>query len=191
MTKEKPQKKVQLKLKESDITNQLKDWAYKIHPKDVTLIRNNTTGIPNGRGSLRKNPDSGHPDYHVIYHLAGIPITLFFEVKAPDGRVQAHQKKWHEAFDKRGIRTFIIKSIEDAENALIRIEKEFQTHINFSYLGIPRRNVSEGVKFRELKINKQNFTQGVETGKGTPEKDHTSATRKEAKIMADTKQKAG
>ena len=191
MMKEKQQKKAQLKLKESEVSNLIKDWAYKIHPKDVTLIRNNTTGIPNGRGSLRKNPESGHPDYHVIYHLAGIPITLFFEIKASDGRVQEHQKKWHETFEKRGIRTFVICSVEDAENALSRIEKEFQSHINYSFLGIPPKSMRGGVKFKELKINKENFTQGVESGKGTPPKDFSSFTRKEAKIVADTKQKAG
>ena len=163
MTKGKPQEKAQLKLKESDITKQLKDWAYKIHPRDVTLIRNNTTGIPNGRGSLRKNPDSGHPDYHVIYHLAGIPITLFFEVKAPDGRVQAHQKKWHETFEKRGVRTFIIKSIEDAEDALTEVEKQFQSHINYSFLGIPRKCMQ-----KESTVIK---------GKGKPPRDLTSSSR--------------
>ena len=175
MTKERQQKKAQLKLKESHITKLIKDWAYKVHPKDITLIRNNTTGIPDGRGSLRKNPDSGHPDFHVIYHLAGIPITLFFEIKSPSGKVSDLQKKWHKTFDKRGIRTFVIRGVQDAENALLQIEKEFQSHIAFSYLGITRRNMRGGAK--------------VEKGKGTPERDLTSVTTKEAKIVSDSKQK--
>lgn len=185
MTKEKQQKNQQTKLKESDITNLIKDWAYKVHPKDVTLIRNNTTGIPNGRGSLRKNPDSGHPDFHVIYHLAGIPITLFFEIKSPSGKVSELQEKWHKTFDKRGIRTFVVRGVQDAENALLQIEEEFQSHIAYSYLGITRRNMRKGPKFKQID---KDHTEGVEKGKGTPERDLTSATSKEAKIVSGSKQ---
>ena len=186
MTKEKQQKNQQTKLKESDITKLIKDWAYQVHPKDVTLIRNNTTGILNGRGSLRKNPDSGHPDFHVIYHLAGIPITLFFEIKSPSGKVSDLQEKWHKTFDKRGIRTFVVRGVQDAENALLQIEEEFQSHIAYSYLGITRRNMRKGPKFKQID---KDHTEGVEKGKGTPEKDLTSATSKEAKIVSGSKQK--
>ena len=113
MTKEKQQKNQQPKLKESDITNLIKDWAYKVHPKDITLIRNN--------------------------------------------------------------RTFVVRGVQDAENALLQIEEEFQSHIAYSYLGITRRNMRGGAK--------------VEKGKGTPERDLTSATSKEAKIVSGSKQK--
>ena len=139
------------------------------------MIRNNTTGIPDGKGALRKNPNSGHPDFHVIYHLAGIPITLFFEIKSPSGKVSELQKKWHKTFDKRGVRTFIVRDVQDAENALLEIEKEFQSHIAYSYLGITRRNMRGGAK--------------VAKGKGTPDRDLTSATSKEAKVVSGTKQK--
>lgn len=124
--------------------------------------------------SFKKNPDSGHPDYHVIYHLAGIPITLFFEIKSPSGKVSDLQKSGTKPSTKEVSEPSLSGTYKTQKTPYSKSKKSF-SHIAFSYLGITRRNMRGGAK--------------VEKGKGTPERDLTSVTTKEAKIVSGSKQK--
>ncbi len=134
--KESPHKK-QLKksnITEKQVTEEIKSWN-KSHP-EITLIRFNTTGIPNGKDGFRTNSLKGAPDFIGVYMMAKIPVTFYFEIKSPTGTQRESQKKFEEASKKLGHHYFIIRSAQEAEDAIAKIHRTHSQKIGWSFLGI-------------------------------------------------------
>ena len=125
-----------LKENEKDVTKQVLDWVS--YDPEITLLRFNTTGIPDKsvKGGLRKNPVAGAPDFIGVYMMAKIPISFYFEIKSPTGKQRDAQKKFEQAVKVQGHHYFIIRSAQDAEEAIRKIHKQHRGRIGWAFLGI-------------------------------------------------------
>ena len=121
-------------MNEKQITEIIKEWS-KSH-KEITLIRFNTTGIPDGKGGFRKNSLAGAPDFIGIYMMADMPVSFFFEIKSPKGKQSDSQKKFEEASKKLGHHYYIIRSAQEAEDAIAEIHNKHRRKISWSFLGL-------------------------------------------------------
>ena len=131
---------------EQQVTKEILDWEMlrNAHSKkfdkqeEVKLYRYTTTGIPDGKGGLRKNPQAGAPDFIGIYLMAKIPVCFFFELKSAKGKQSEAQKKWEKECKRFGIPYYLVRSAAEAESSLASIHEKYQRKISWSYLGISR-----------------------------------------------------
>ena len=119
------------------MTKDVQEWA-ELRKESVRLFRMQTTGIPDrsAKGGFRKNNEKGSPDFIGAYLLCKIPVLFAFEIKSPTGKPPSEaQVKWQRRAEGFGINYFIIKSWQDAEEAVQKIHKKHRRKIAWSFLG--------------------------------------------------------
>ena len=142
-------------MNEKQITEIIKEWS-KSH-KEITLIRFNTTGIPDGKGGFRKNSLKGAPDFIGIYMMADMPVSFFFEIKSPKGKQSESPKKFEEASKKLGHHYYVIRSAQEAEDAIAEIHNQHRRKISWSFLGLKDVFSSQWLD-RRLRRSSDEFT---------------------------------
>ena len=110
-------------MKETDIQRLIIEWGRLV--KGMSVWRINVQGM---RG--RKSTNLGMADLVAQYVFCGIPILIFFEVKTPKGKQGESQKQFEEVVKKDGGFYFLVTSIQDAQDALQKVERFLSSKIS-------------------------------------------------------------
>ena len=143
---------LRMELKETDIQRSILDWSKLID--GLNVFRVNVVGI---RG--RKATNTGMADLIGQYSFAGIPILIWMEVKKPKGKQSETQKDFEKLVKKDGGYYFVVTSIQDAQDALSKIEAELQRKISTSYLG--RGSSSQRARTDYIRDGKGNLSEAL------------------------------
>ena len=110
-----------VKESEANIQKAILDYA---RAKGITMRRMNVIGTPfvrNGITYFRKAPNVGMADIHCEYFVAGLPISVWLECKTKAGKLSPSQIKFRDGVNHYGGFYFVVRSIEDVEDALHHI----------------------------------------------------------------------
>ena len=110
-----------VKESEANIQKTILDYA---RAKGITMRRMNVIGTPYIRGGVtyfRKAPNVGMADIHCEYFVAGLPISVWLECKTKAGKLSPSQIKFRDGVNHYGGFYFVVRSIEDVEDALHQI----------------------------------------------------------------------
>ena len=143
---------LRMEIKEIDIQRSILDWSKLID--GLNVFRVNVVGI---RG--RKATNTGMADLIGQYSFAGIPILIWMEVKKPKGKQSETQKDFEKLVKKDGGYYFIVSSIQDAQDALTKIETELQRKISTSFLG--RASSSQRARTDSFRDGKGNLSKAL------------------------------
>lgn len=110
-------------MKETDIQRLIIEWGRLV--KKLSIWRINVQGM---RG--RKSTNLGMADLVAQYVFCGIPVLIFFEVKTPKGKQGKSQKQFEELVKRDGGFYFLVTSVQDAQDALSKIERFLSSKIS-------------------------------------------------------------
>ena len=110
---------------EKEVVRAVKEWA-QYHP-EIMLIRNHTGGIVTESG-LRPNENRGAADFilQLSCCAAGIPVLVWFECKSTRGKLSEYQQQFEQEVLKHKGYYFVVRSIQDAEDAIDSVQKHVQ-----------------------------------------------------------------
>lgn len=89
--------------------------------KDVLAIRLNNLPVPLKSGGFRPVAVRGIPDCHVDFLVNKVPVSVWVEFKAPKGKLSEYQKQFKSTIEDMGGFYEVIRSIDEMEDALTRI----------------------------------------------------------------------
>lgn len=99
---------VLVRVNESNVFTKL----VRLMPRDL-VARANQAVLPEERFGL----GVGSPDLLCV--VGG--VALFLELKTEDGRVEDEQVRWHDMARARGVRVEVVRSVEEAREAVERV----------------------------------------------------------------------
>ena len=106
-----------LKESEANIQKAILDYG-KI--KGIPMRRMNVIGTPTKDG-FRPAPNRGMADIHCELLIAGLPISVWLECKTKAGKLSPSQRNFRDGVNHYGGFYFVVRSIEDVEDALHHI----------------------------------------------------------------------
>tara|TARA_E500000331_G_scaffold186505_1_gene179484 strand:+ start:701 stop:1144 length:444 start_codon:yes stop_codon:yes gene_type:complete len=115
-----------LPIKESQIQKAVMKY---LEAKGISAIRLNNIPVPLKSGGFRPVARRGLADCHVDMVIAGIPVSIWVEFKTPTGRLSEHQKEFRDSVHQYGGFYEVIRSIDDMEEAIARINNEIRDRI--------------------------------------------------------------
>jgi len=110
---------------EADVVRSIREWA-SYHP-EVLLLRLQTQGIPTADGRMRPNDMRGAADFVLQYSCCDIPVCVWMEAKSSRGKLSDAQKTFQEQVLRRGGYYFVVRSVQDAEDALAEVERQMRS----------------------------------------------------------------
>lgn len=118
--------------KEKIIENDILTWLN--YQGGVFAFKVNTSGFyDTKRGVFRKNLSPflipGTPDIFCVFNIRDIPVAVFMEVKSSKGKQSENQKHFEQVVAHHGGFYYVVRSIEDAESALMNIKLRVQNAI--------------------------------------------------------------
>ena len=102
-----------LKESEANIQKAILDWGKVMR---IPMRRMNVIGTPTKDG-FRPSPNKGMADIHCELIIAGIPVSVWLEVKNKRGKLSVSQETFREGVNGYGGFYFVVRSIEDVEKA--------------------------------------------------------------------------
>lgn len=87
-------------------------------------MRLNNIPTPTASGGFRPVAMKGLPDAHVDVVVEGLPISVWVEFKNEKGRLSPHQKSVMEAIGLYGGFYFVVRSIDEMEQAIQTVKHE-------------------------------------------------------------------
>lgn len=109
-------------MKESDVQRAILEY---LRYKRIFCFKNNTTGIYKpSTGSYIPSQSVGAPDIIAIVNCHNVGVMLGLEVKSPTGRLSPHQIIFKKNLEDNGAFYAVVRSIEDAEQAILNVQKE-------------------------------------------------------------------
>ena len=102
-----------LKETEANIQKAILDWGKVMR---IPMRRMNVIGTPTKDG-FRPSPNKGMADIHCELIIAGIPVSVWLEVKNKRGKLSVSQETFREGVNGYGGFFFVVRSIEDVEKA--------------------------------------------------------------------------
>jgi len=115
-----------LKQSEANIQKAILDYG-KI--KGIPMRRMNVIGTPTKDG-FRPSPNKGMADIHCEFFVAGLPISLWLEIKNKRGKLSQSQCNFRDDVNSYGGFYFVVRSIEDVEKALLEIKERIKNSLN-------------------------------------------------------------
>ena len=106
-----------LKESEANIQKAILDWGKVMR---IPMRRMNVIGTPTKDG-FRPSPNKGMADIHCELIIAGIPVSVWLEVKNKRGKLSVSQETFREGVTSYGGFYFVVRSIEDVEKAFDNI----------------------------------------------------------------------
>ena len=103
-----------LKESEANIQKSILDWGKVMR---IPMRRMNVIGTPTKDG-FRPSPNKGMADIHCELIIAGIPVSVWLEVKNKRGKLSESQETFREGVNSYGGFYFVVRSIEDVEKVL-------------------------------------------------------------------------
>jgi hypothetical protein len=113
-----------------DLEKPIENAVFKLlsFERKVLSFKVETKGVYNPvTGTFRKAGKYvrlGCPDIHLTVNVLGLPIAVYWEIKATFGVQSDNQKRFQEDVEKVGGFYFIIRSLADAEHALAYVQAE-------------------------------------------------------------------
>ena len=111
-----------MKQSEASIQKSILDYG-KI--KGIPMRRMNVIGTPTKDG-FRPSPNKGMADIHCELLIAGIPVSVWLEVKNKRGKLSQSQCNFRDDVNSYGGFYFVVRSIEDVEKALLTIRERIK-----------------------------------------------------------------
>ena len=102
-----------LKESEASIQKSILEWGKVMR---IPMRRMNVIGTPTKDG-FRPSPNKGMADIHCELIIAGIPVSVWLEVKNKRGKLSVSQETFREGVTSYGGFYFVVRSIEDVEKA--------------------------------------------------------------------------
>ena len=106
-----------LKESEANIQKAILDWGKVMR---IPMRRMNVIGTPTKDG-FRPSPNKGMADIHCELLIAGIPVSVWLEVKNKRGKLSVSQENFRIGVNSYGGFYFVVRSIEDVEKAFDNI----------------------------------------------------------------------
>ena len=103
-----------MKESEANIQKAILDWGKVMR---IPMRRMNVIGTPTKDG-FRPSPNKGMADIHCELIIAGIPVSVWLEVKNKRGKLSESQETFREGVNSYGGFYFVVRSIEDVEKVL-------------------------------------------------------------------------
>ena len=107
-----------MKETEKHIQRAILEWG---QYKRILMHRINVIGTPLHKDGLtvyRPSRNKGMADIHATLILAGIPISVWLEVKTKRGKLSPNQLLFKDSVEAFGGFYYVVRSIEDVESAL-------------------------------------------------------------------------
>lgn len=82
-----------------------------------TLVKRQNVGVARTPSGVIRFGTPGEGDIAVIYRGQAIEL----EVKTPTGRQSDQQKRYQAAFERAGGKYFVVRSVDDAINAIMGV----------------------------------------------------------------------
>ena len=105
-----------VKESEANIQKAILDWGKVMR---IPMRRMNVIGTPTKDG-FRPAPNRGMADIHCEYFVAGLPISVWLECKTKAGKLSPSQRNFRDGVNHYGGFYFVVRSIEDVEDALFQ-----------------------------------------------------------------------
>ena len=117
-----------LKESEANIQKAILDYG-KI--KGIPMRRMNVIGTPTKDG-FRPSPNKGMADIHCELLIAGIPVSVWLEVKNKRGKLSQSQETFRIGVNGYGGFYFVVRSIDDVQKAFdnVSADRRFSKLIN-------------------------------------------------------------
>ena len=106
-----------LKESEANIQKAILDWGKVMR---IPMRRMNVIGTPTKDG-FRPSPNKGMADIHCELIIAGIPVSVWLEVKNKRGKLSVSQETFRIGVNGYGGFYFVVSSIGDVEKAFDNI----------------------------------------------------------------------
>tara|TARA_R110002020_G_scaffold293187_1_gene508609 strand:+ start:176 stop:559 length:384 start_codon:yes stop_codon:yes gene_type:complete len=107
---------------EAQIQYAIQRWA--LWKQDIQIWRINVIGVPLKKGGYRPSTNPGMADLHLTLWVEGIPISAWLEVKRARAYQNKNQKKFETQIKDHGGFYFVVRSIDDVEDALKIMREE-------------------------------------------------------------------
>jgi len=92
--------------------------------KQIPMRRMNVIGTPyqiNGKTYFRKSRNIGMSDIHAEFMIAGIPVSVWLEVKTSTGMLSSGQKEFRDGITNYGGFYFVVRGIDDVLDAFNKV----------------------------------------------------------------------
>ena len=113
-----------MKETEKHIQRAILEWG---QYKRILMHRINVIGTPLHKDGLtvyRPSTNKGMADIHATVLVAGIPVSVWLEVKGKKGKLSPNQLLFKDAVETFGGFYFLVRSIEDVELALAEVRQQ-------------------------------------------------------------------
>jgi hypothetical protein len=114
-------------LKEAQVQKAVLDW---LRIQGYFAVRLNNIPTPTASGGFRPVAMKGLPDAHVDVVVDGLPISVWVEFKNEKGRLSPHQKSVMEAIGLYGGFYFVVRSIDEMEQAIQTVNHEVRGRLS-------------------------------------------------------------
>tara|TARA_Y100000034_G_scaffold136041_1_gene210447 strand:- start:2673 stop:3044 length:372 start_codon:yes stop_codon:yes gene_type:complete len=109
-----------IKEKESSIQKAVLDW---LKYNKLLAVRLNNIPVPIKGGGFRPVSMKGLPDAHVDFPFLGIPLSVWVEFKTANGKLSDHQKYFRDRVEEYDGFYFVVRSIDEMEEALKKVKE--------------------------------------------------------------------
>lgn len=114
-------------MKEAQVQKAVLDW---LRIQGYFAVRLNNIPTPTASGGFRPVAMKGLPDAHVDVVVDGLPISVWVEFKNEKGRLSPHQKSVMEAIGLYGGFYFVVRSIDEMEQAIQTVNHEVRGRLS-------------------------------------------------------------
>lgn len=114
-------------MKEAQVQKAVLDW---LRIQGYFAVRLNNIPTPTASGGFRPVAMRGLPDAHVDVVVDGLPISVWVEFKNEKGRLSPHQKSVMEAIGLYGGFYFVVRSIDEMEQAIKTVNHEIRGRLS-------------------------------------------------------------
>ena len=109
---------------EKHIQRAILEWG---QYKRILMHRINVIGTPLHKDGLtvyRPSTNKGMADIHATVLVAGIPVSVWLEVKGKKGKLSPNQLLFKDSVEAFGGFYYVVRSIEDVESALAEVRQQ-------------------------------------------------------------------
>ena len=118
-----------LPIKETQIQKSVMQY---LEAKKISAIRLNNIPVPLKSGGFRPVAKRGLADCHVDLVIQGIPVSLWVEFKTEKGKLSPYQEEFRDSVHQYGGFYEVIRSIDDMEEAIAKINDEVCDRISLT-----------------------------------------------------------
>tara|TARA_B100000902_G_scaffold400033_1_gene474828 strand:- start:11992 stop:12435 length:444 start_codon:yes stop_codon:yes gene_type:complete len=118
-----------LPIKESQIQKAVMKY---LEAKGISAIRLNNIPVPLKSGGFRPVAKRGLADCHVDLVIQGVPVSLWIEFKTEKGKLSPYQEEFRDSVHHYGGFYEVIRSIDDMEVAITKINDEVCDRISLT-----------------------------------------------------------